>query len=319
MARIAAFDILSPGPLTTVQDGGRYGFGRYGVPPSGALDTFSLGIANLLVGNPEHEAGLEITIMGLKLRALTDLMIAVTGADLNPHLNGKSLRMWCAHPMKKDDVLHFKTLRSGCRAYLSVRGGISLDPVLGSKSTNLVSGFGGYEGRALKPGDRLYTDPPDTLFRAIERELDLNSIPQYSKDWVVRVLLGPQDDDFTEESKKLFLESPYTVSPKSDRTGTRLCGPAVHTKPGVKESIISEGVVAGSIQIPGDGQPIIILVETVTGGYRKIATVISADLPLLGQVKPGDSIRFRLISFEEAIAALKRVDEIIATLREPLP
>jgi antagonist of KipI len=319
VARVAAFDILSPGPLTTVQDGGRYGFGRYGVPPSGALDTFSLRIANLLVGNSEHEAGLEITIMGLKLRVLTDLTIAVTGADLNPQLNGKSLRMWRAHPMKKDDVLQFKTLRSGCRAYLAVRGGFGLDPVLASKSTNLVSGFGGYEGRALKPGDLLYTDPPDTRIKDGERVLDLNSIPQYSKAWVVRVLLGPQDDDFTEESKKLFLESPYTVSPKSDRTGTRLSGPAVHRKPGVKESIISEGVVAGSIQIPGDGQPIIILVETVTGGYRKIATVISADLHLLGQMKPGDSIRFRAVSFEEAIAALRRVDEVIATLREPVP
>jgi antagonist of KipI len=319
VARIAAFDILSPGPLTTVQDGGRYGLGRYGVPPSGALDTFSLRIANLLVGNPEHEAGLEITIMGLKLRVLTDLMIAVTGADLNPHLNGKSLRMWCAHPMKKDDVLHFKTLGSGCRAYLTVRGGISIDPVLASKSTNLISGFGGYEGSALRPGDRLYTDPPGARIKAGERVLDLNSIPQYSKHWMMRVLLGPQDDDFTEDSKTLFLESPYTVSPESDRTGTRLGGPAVRRKPGVKESIISEGVVGGSIQIPGDGQPIIILVETVTGGYRKIATVISADLPLLGQTKPGDTIRFRAISFEEAIAALKRVEAIIATLKEPVP
>jgi antagonist of KipI len=319
VARTAAFDILSPGLLTTVQDSGRYGFGRYGVPPSGALDSFSLRIANLLVGNPEHEAGLEITIMGLKLRVLTDLMIAVTGADLNPHINGNSLRMWCAHPIKKDDVLHFKTLRSGCRAYLSVRGGISLDPVLGSKSTNLVSGFGGYEGRALKTGDRLYTDLPDTRFRALERELDLNSIPRYSKDWVMRVLLGPQEADFTDESKELFLESPYTVSPESDRTGIRLSGPAVQRKPATKESIISEGVVAGSIQIPGDGQPIIILVETVTGGYRKIATVISADLPLLGQMKPGDRVRFRAVSYEEALLALKRVDEIIAKLREPAP
>jgi antagonist of KipI len=319
VARIAAFEILSPGPLTTVQDGGRYGFGRYGVPPSGAVDTFSLRIANLLVGNPEHEAGLEITIMGLRIRALADLVIAVTGADLNPQLNSKPLPMWHSHPMKKDDVLHFKTLRSGCRAYLTVRGGIGLDPVLGSKSTNLISGFGGYEGRALKPGDRLYTDPHETRIKAGERALDLNSIPQYSKDSILRVLLGPQDDHFTEESKKLFFESPYTVSPKSDRTGTRLSGPEVHRKPGVKESIISEGVVAGSIQIPGDGQPIIILVETVTGGYRKIATVISADLGLLGQMKPGDTIRFRPISSEEAIAALKRVDEIIATLRDPVP
>jgi antagonist of KipI len=315
VARVAAFDILSPGPLTTVQDAGRYGLGRYGVPPSGALDTFSLRIANLLVANPEHEAGLEITIMGLRIRALADLMIAVTGADLNPQLNAEPLQMWRSHPMKKDDVLYFKAVRTGCRSYLAVRGGISLDPVLGSKSTNLVSGFGGCEGRALNPGDRLYTDRPDTRFRAVERELGMDSIPQYSKDWVLRVLLGPQGDDFTEESKNFFLESPYALSPDSDRTGIRLSGPAVHRKPGVKESIISEGVVPGSIQIPGDGQPIIILVETVTGGYRKMATVISADLPLLGQMKPGDRVSFRAVSYEEALAALKRVDGIIGTLR----
>jgi antagonist of KipI len=316
---VAAFDILSPGLLTTVQDAGRYGLGRYGVPPSGALDTFSLRIANLLVGNPEAEAGLEITIMGLRIRALTDLMIAVTGADLNPQLNDKLLPMWRSRPMKKGDVLHFKAVRTGCRAYLAVRGGIGLDPVLASKSTNLVSGFGGYRGRALKAGDRLYTDLPGTRFKAVQRELNLKSIPRYSKDWVLRMLLGPQDDDFTEESRKLFLESPYSLSPKSDRTGIRLSGPAVHKKPGVKESIISEGVVAGSIQVPGDGQPIIILVETVTGGYRKIATVISADLPLLGQMKPGDRVCFRAVSYEEALLALKRVEKIIGTIREPAP
>ncbi len=319
MARVAAFDILSPGPLTTIQDSGRYGFGRYGVPPSGALDTFSLRIANLLVGNPEHEAGLEITIMGLKMVCLTDLSIAVTGADLRVQLNGKSLPMWRSHRMKKDDVLHFKALQSGCRAYLAVGGGIHVDQVLGSKSTNLISGFGGYEGRPLKAGDRLYAGSPENFLDCSQRELPLNAIPRYPKDWSLRVLLGPQDDDFTEESKRLFMESPYSVTPKSDRTGIRVSGPLIHRRSGVKESIISEGVVPGSIQVPGDGQPILILGETVTGGYRKIATVISADLPLLGQMKPGDRIRFRSVSLEEALLALKRVEEIIATLREPAP
>jgi len=147
---IESLEILSPGPLTTVQDLGRYGFSRYGVPPSGALDSFSLRVANLLVGNFETEAGLEITLMGLKVRVLTDLLVALCGGDLHPHLNEKPFDMWCSQIVRKGETLFLKAPRSGCRAYLAVWGGISLAPVLGSKSTNLASRFGGYEGRVKK-------------------------------------------------------------------------------------------------------------------------------------------------------------------------
>ena len=172
MERVEALKVISPGPLTTIQDLGRYGLGRYGVPPSGGLDPFSLKIANLLVGNREGEACIETTLMGLRVSALTDLVIAITGGDLQPHLNDAPFRMWRSLIIRKGDVLHFKTLKAGCRAYLAIAGGISVDPVLGSKSTNLISGFGGYEGRNLRKGDILFTTSPFDHFNSKTRALD---------------------------------------------------------------------------------------------------------------------------------------------------
>jgi antagonist of KipI len=304
-------EILTPGPLTTVQDLGRYGYARYGVAPSGALDAFSLRIANLLVGNPEGEAGLEITLFGLKIRALTECVIAITGGDLKPYRNDKPLRMWRCHTMRKDDVLHFNAPRSGCRAYLSLGGGISVTPVMESKSTNLSSRFGGYEGRPLQRGDILRTESPHLHLGAVARSFDSKWIPSYSRDWVLRVILGPQDEEFTGVAKKRFLGASFKVTSHADRMGIRLTGPALEKKPGMPESIISEGVVPGTIQVPGDAQPMIILMETITGGYRKIATMISADLSLLGQIKPGDTVRFRCVSLNNASEALSRMEMII--------
>ncbi len=304
-------EILTPGPLTTVQDLGRYGYGRYGVAPSGALDAFSLRIANLLVGNPEGEACLEITLLGLKVRALTECAIAITGGDLQPHLNDQPIQMWRCHTMRSNDVLHFKGPKSGCRAYLSVGGGISVASIMESKSTNLPSRFGGYEGRQLQKGDILCTEPPPPLLHPEARAFDSKWIPSYNKDWALRVILGPQDEEFTGIAKKRFLAGSFKMSSQSDRMGIRLTGPALEKKPGMPESIISEGVVPGTIQVPGDAQPIIILMETVTGGYRKIATVISADLPSLGQIKPGDTVRFRDVSLNRAYEALRLMEMII--------
>jgi antagonist of KipI len=312
---IGSLEILAPGPLTTVQDLGRYGFGRYGVPPSGALDSFSLRAANLLAGNPETEAGLEITLTGLRVRVLTDLVLALCGGDLQPYLNDKPFDMWCSQIVKKGDTLFLRAPRTGCRAYLAVGGGISLAPVLLSKSTNLISRFGGYQGRPLRKGDLLFSQAPDRHLQMAGKTLPPEGRPVYRGDWVIRVLPGPQDQDFTEESKRLFLDSCFTVSSQSDRTGLRLSGPAIHRKGDLGDSIISEGIVPGAIQVPGDGQPIILLVETVTGGYRKIATVISADLPLLGQIKPGQGLRFQDVALEEAVIALQESETHLNRLR----
>ncbi len=314
---LESLEILVPGPLTTVQDLGRYGFGRYGVPPSGALDSFSLRVANLLVGNPETEAGLEITLMGLKARALRDLVVALCGGDLQPHLNDKPFEMWRSQIVRKGDILFLKAPRTGCRAYLAVGGGISLEPVLASKSTNLASKFGGYEGRALRKGRSTFLRSSGQPFPvARDQDFKPEARPSYTGDWILRVLFGPQDQDFPEESKRLFLDSSFTVSTHSDRTGIRLAGPVLHHKKDLADSIISEGIVPGAIQVPGDALPIILIVETITGGYRKIATVISADLPLLGQIKPGDKVTFQEVSMEEAILALQIRENHISLLKK---
>ncbi len=316
MEAVKALEILSPGPLTTVQDLGRYGYGRYGVAPSGALDSFSLRVANLLVGNPEDEAGLEITLLGLKVQALADLAVAVTGGDLQPQLNGESLKMWCLHTIRKGDILSFKTPKSGFRSYLALGGGMSVPPVMGSKSTNLSSGFGGLKGRPLQKGDILLSDSPNLYLDRAEKEFDGKRIPEYPRDWDLRVLFGPQDGHFTKEVRNSFLNAVFKVTPKSDRTGIRLKGPSIQKIEGMEDSIISEGVISGTIQVPGDGQPIVILGETVTGGYRKIATVIRADIPLLGQVKPEDQVRFSEVSMGEALQAFREVEEIIVRFRK---
>ena len=218
--------------------------------------------------------------------------------------------------MKAGDTIAFGRARSGCRAYLALAGGIGVEPVLGSRSTNLASGFGGFEGRALRKGDTLLSNSPKPA--VVETGLFLREdwIPRYDTDPVLRVLPDSHEQDFVQDARRLFLNSPFTVGVQSDRMGIRLSGPPLRRREGLEESIISEGVVPGAIQVPGDGQPIIILVESVTGGYRKIATVISADLPLLGQLKPGDKVKFREVSPEESLDALRRSEAILQSLRK---
>lgn len=316
MAVVETIEVLTSGPLATLQDLGRFGYGRYGVPSSGALDTFSLRAANLLVGNKENEACLEITMFGLRIKALRDVAIAITGGDLRPFYNDKPLSMWASSILKEGDTLSFRGVKGGCRSYLAIGGGFSLTEVMGSRSTNLSSGFGGLGGRALIKGDILSSNSPHLYLEAKAMMIPQDMIPFYGREWHLRVILGPQDDQFTEEGRNTFLNSPYQVSYQSDRTGIRLAGPSVERRPEVQESIISEGVIPGAIQVPGDGQPIIILVEIVTGGYRKIATVITADLPLLGQLKPGDRVTFKEVSLDEAYKALREMEEKIKGFKE---
>ena len=318
MDAVAALEILSAGPLTSVQDLGRSGYGRYGVAPSGALDPYALRIANLLVGNREYDAAIEVTLMGFTARVLTDLIVAVTGADLQLCLNRKPLKMWCSHALKKDDILSFRRPLSGCRAYLALGGKIHIPAVMGSKSTNLSAAFGGFKGRPFKEGDILPLEPSLPKRPEGESAIDPRQIPVYPRDWPLRALMGPQDDHFARTVLDTFLNSDFKVSPQSNRVGIRLEGPVIERKAGMKASIISEGVIAGTIQVPGDGQPIIILGETVTGGYRKIATVITADLPLLGQVKPGNRITFQAVSMGNAYQALKDVEKKIQEIKQQL-
>ncbi len=316
MAGTPIIEILAPGALTSVQDLGRYGHGRYGVAPSGALDTFSLRVANLLVGNREDQACLEAMLLGPRIRFLTDTIIAITGGNLQPHCNKQPIEMWRAHACKQNDILTFKAPASGFRAYLSFSGGLGVPSVMGSRSTNLSSGFGGYQGRPVQKGDIMTAELSGDNMAAADRTFNPDWIPVYPKKWPLRVIWGPQDDHFPDAGRQLFLDASYIMSSDSDRTGIRLQGPVIERHSNIEESIISEGVISGSIQIPGDGKPIIILGETVTGGYRKIATVISADLPLLGQIKPGDQIKFKAVSQETAYQALHDLEDKIRRFKE---
>jgi biotin-dependent carboxylase-like uncharacterized protein len=312
------FEVISPGILTLVQDLGRFGWARYGVATSGALDSLAVRVANQLVGNPENAAVLETTLMGLRLKALRDAVVAVTGGNLGPLRGGEPLAMWRSHLIREGEVLFFSGPVEGLRAYIAVAGGISIPPVMGSRSTNLSSGFGGFEGRALRRGDVVGSDPVEDSLRFAGLALDPALIPSCPPRWLLRVVWGPQEDEFTDESRRIFASETFTVSPDSDRTGIRLKGPTVERKPGLAESIVSEGIVSGAIQVPGDGQPIIVLGETASGGYRKIATVISADLPLLGQITPGDEVGFAAVSMKEAVRALREMEEKIVRIRQTL-
>ena len=309
MDKIPVFEVIEPGILTTIQDLGRYGFSQFGVPPSGALDSFSFRAGNLLVGNLEEKACLETALMGLKLMALKEVVISITGGDLCPTLNGEPLTMWRTHLLVEGDVIHFKKVRAGCRAYLAVAGGFVVPRIMGSSSTYLSGRFGGLEGRKLKRGDILYSLDISCSLNKLGLRFPIDWVSFPEKKVSLRVISGPQDDHFTEEGFQTFCSSPYHVTPQCDRMGIRLEGPRIERRPDVEESIISEGLVAGAIQVPGDGNPIIILTELVTGGYTKIATIISTDLPRVAQLKPGDQVRFLPISIEGAHDLLREQEE----------
>ena len=310
------FSVLTPGAYTTVQDKGRYGYQKMGIPISGALDSFALNVANKLVGNPERCAVLEITVMGPRFEVFSETDIAITGAEIGITLNEMPVDCWRSFRVKSGDILDIKQVKSGCRAYLAVSGGIDVPEVMGSRSTYVGGKIGGYSGRSLKQGDIIKRGKG--LLLDTERHLYPAVIPQYSSNIVIRAVPGPQDDFFDEGLKTLF-KSEFMVSAKADRMGYRLQGPVIKHKGEMPKSIISEPSVPGGIQIPADGQPIILLVEQTVGGYTKIATVISTDLSRIAQATPGDTICFEQVSLETAHALyhdrqklVKEIEELIA-------
>jgi len=307
-----AIKVLNPGMLTTVQDLGRYGYQRYGIPPAGAMDPYALRIGNLLLGNDENEAGLEVTILGPTLQFEEDCWIAITGADLGARLNRVEVPLWETIPITSGDVLSFSSPRKGMRAYITVAGGIDVPAVLGSKSTYLRARLGGLEGQALKKGDRLIIKAT----RACKRRLPQKYVPSYELG-SVRVILGPECERFSFEGIKTFLSSKYKVLPESDRMGLRLQGPKIEHVGSA--DIISEPVCTGTIQVPGNGQPIVLLADRQTiGGYTKIATVISADIHRIAQAKPGDMLSFKECSLEEAHQLLRDRESQLAELKEAI-
>jgi antagonist of KipI len=303
-----ALEVLEGGMLTTVQDLGRYGYERYGVPVAGAMDQFALQAANLLVGNPPDMAALEITIAGPTLRATEQCLIAVTGADLSLQVNKWEMPPWMAVFVRRGWVIEFSDRRSGCRAYLAVAGGIDVAPVTGSRSTYLSGGFGGFDGRPLRQGDLIPLGEVSFHLPSLaSRSFPLNLIPNYSDVPEIHAVLGPQDDYFADEGIAAFLSGEYQVSPTSDRMGYRLQGPEIAHKE--RADIISDGIALGSVQVPADRQPIVMMADhQTTGGYPKIATVISADMSLLAQCMPGTStVTFEAITVEEAQARYREM------------
>lgn len=302
---MATVIVHTAGLLTTVQDRGRYGYQRFGMPVSGAMDIFSLELANLLVGNDPGDACLEATISGPELEFTVATAVAITGADMDPHLNGQGIPMSTAIDVRSGDKLWFRGLKSGCRAYIAFAGGIAVPPVMGSRSTYLRAGIGGFQGRALMQGDELPLGeavafiPGDELplgevrRKAPPLRIPAGLIPEYLHNQTIRIIPGPEAHYFEIDGLRSFLATEYKVTVQSDRMGYRLSGEPIRHREGMS-GIISAGVSAGTIQVPGDGQPIILMADRQTsGGYARIANVITADLTLLAQMRPGVKVRFK--------------------------
>jgi biotin-dependent carboxylase-like uncharacterized protein len=313
----AALRVIAPGLMTTLQDLGRRGYQHLGVPVSGALDPVCLQAANLLAGNEPGMGALEIAYQGPTLAIEADsVRIAAAGGQaaidiLGPDGGaGQRLAPFESTRLTRGQTIRIGALSGSASLYLAVEGGFAIPPVMGSQSTLTRGGIGGFEGRALQAGDIL----PLRQAAAPEREevmlppLDLRPPAR------VRVVLGPQDDHFTQAGLATLLASPYTISRASDRMGMRLEGPTLeHSAKGY--NIVSDGIAPGSIQVPGNGLPIVLLADRqTTGGYPKIATVISADLPALGRMTPGARIAFASVDIETAEAAARALAGEIADL-----
>jgi biotin-dependent carboxylase-like uncharacterized protein len=306
--------VVDPGPLTTVQDRGRYGQLRFGISPSGPVDAHAHAIANRLVGNPADAAALECTLSGPRLAIETACAMAVTGAEMPVKINGAAVPMWTTLRLAPGDEVRIGMARSGLRGYVAFSGGFAMPQVLGSQSTYLRGRLGGVHGRMLKSNDvlplRPAVLPPPMQVPAGQR-------PLYGSEIEAHVVLGPQQDRFTARGIATFLASTYTMLPQSDRMGARLKGERVEHAAG--HDIVSDGTALGAVQVPGDGQPIVLLVDRQsTGGYTKIATVCSFDIGRIGQLRPGQAVRFRSVSVEEAHAMLasKRADLAASTMEK---
>lgn len=307
--------IISPGMLTTVQDLGRRGYMASGFQQGGAMDQFAARAANILLDNSESDGVLEMTLLGVKAYFDEDNVIAITGAEFAPTVTDSEtgevteLPMNCAVRVKKGDVLDCGSARSGLRGYLAVAGGFDIAPVMGSMSTNLKCKVGGFDGRKLKSGDVLpLRYPQSDLYGMTSRVFEHDK--QKDGAVTVHVIPGPQDDYFSDKGKNIFYSETYSVTGDSDRMGIKLDGTPVESVDGV--DIISDGIVAGSVQIPSSGKPIIMMADRqTTGGYAKIATVITSDLPLLAQLRPGGSLRFEKVDLQYAVKRIKQDNKLL--------
>ena len=291
-----AFRVQAPGLLTTIQDLGRPHAVPSGVTAGGAMDRFAHAAANLLVGNDRGVATLECTLRGPRLAATRQCVVAITGADLEPQVNGASVPMWTAISMQEGDEVGFGRRQMGARAYIAVAGGFLGDRWLGSLSTNLMTQRGGMHGRALAAGDTLATGA--SMVDETGRTLDESLRPSY-KERILHAVAGPHANRLTPESRASMFGGTFTISPNSNRMGYRLQGLAIDA-PG--EELLSIALVAGAVQLPRGGEPILLMADYQTaGGYPVVAAVVSASMPIAAQLAPGDEISFTETSIERAL------------------
>ena len=306
--------VLNPGLLTTVQDQGRVGYQQFGVSVSGVMDPRAATVANMLVGNDDKEAVLECTMMGPQLQFDKANCIAITGGDLMPTIDGKPVPNYTAIKVEAGQVLKFTMPKTGCRAFIAFAGGLDIPEVMGSRSTYMKAKIGGLEGRKLQKDDVIgFRAPKAELKNMNFRSMASEFVPR--KEYTVRVVLGPQDDYFTDAGIQTFLSQVYTVTAEFDRMGCRLEGEVIAHKDG--GDIISDGIAFGAIQVPSSGKPIIMLGDRqTTGGYTKIANVISVDFRILAQLKQGDKVRFEQVSVKFAQDALLTQRAALSWLRQ---
>jgi len=306
-----AFQVLKAGLFTAVQDSGRFGYLNYGVPISGAMDAFSLVVANSLVANDENSACLETTIIGPELQALGRTQIAITGGACSPKINGHSIPMWQTVAAEEGDVISFGRMDSGCRAYVAMRGGIDSPVLLGSRSTYVRGGFGGIDGRQLKAGDLIKGFPSSHL--RVDYQIPEELIPLFTDRFSIHVVLGPQADMFTKSGTEALLSGQYRVTLDADRMGYRLEGPTIEHKE--KAEIVSDALLPGSIQVPKNGKPIVMMKDAqTTGGYPKIAVAITPDLDLLGQARPDDEMQFFKTTVKQAHERIRQRHDLLSHL-----
>lgn len=301
---------LSPGLQTTVQDRGRFGFAHLGLSPAGAADPVAFRLGNLLVGNDEGAGALEMTLTGGTFEFEARGLIALTGADCEPTLDDRPVEMWRSVPVRAGQTLQCRAMKDGARSYLCLHGGVVVPRVMGSRSTHLQSGIGGRDGRSLKKGERIEIGGDAPFPAEAENRVRPEARRYLTERSLLRVTPASQTAHFSEGARWRFTDSEYTVSDASNRVGLRLNGPAVTREK--MEELVTEGTSLGAVQIPPDGRPIILFVEhPTTGGYPKIANVVSADLCKVGQLRPRDAVRFQFIGFEEAIQLLRDQESFI--------
>jgi biotin-dependent carboxylase-like uncharacterized protein len=323
-----AIRVRQPGLYTTVQDTGRFEEYALGMPPSGAMDVFSYQVGNYLVGNEEGAAGLEITYFGPELEFTGDAIIAITGAEMPPKINGEEAPTWEAFKVQEGEVLSFDYLRNGARSYLAVAGGIDVPVFMHSRSTYTLIGLGGHEGRTLQEGDELKIgEVPQNADRQLGKRVDDDHIPRYSREAEVRVIIGLASYRLTEESMEEFLNTTWTVTTDADRVGYRYKGGELHFVEREQPAgagadpanVVDFGYPVGSIQIPGGVEPIVLLNDAVTGGgYATIGTVISVDRDTVAQTKTNDKTRFRSVGLEEALKAREERRRQMEEIRQAL-